>query len=170
MASFLKHTAVVLLVLLASSCSHYQLGNSSQGGEQKLRVWVDPILVEEAISSVAIPLNRELREAIIRSRLYDLSPRRELADRIFKVVLKKQERVSLARRPDDTGLSDVLGLTLVCQYVLFDSDAEVLRTGELEVSGQIFRESGFIESSRQTKPIFLKELADDILHASVLNW
>lgn len=169
MASFYKLTAVVLLVLLTSSCSHYQLGTSSPSGE-KLRVWVDPILVEEAISGVAIPLNRELREAIIRSRLHDLPSQRESADQILKVVLKKQERVSLARRTEDTGLSDVLGLTFVCQYELIRRDAEVLRSGELEVSGQIFRQAGFIESSRQTTPILLRELADDILHASVLNW
>lgn len=156
-----------LLLAIVSGCSHYHLG-SPEYLSDPVSLRIAPVQVEEPIAGVAVALNRELREAAIRNRNFTLTES-EQSLYSLSVVVKYRERESLARRSKDTGLSDVLRLELVAAYKL-EANSVVVKQGELSVDGQIFRDSGFVESSRQRIPSLLRELADDILNDSHLNW
>jgi hypothetical protein len=161
--------SVSLMFGLATSCSHYRMGSPNET-TVPLSIWIEPIVLEESVSGVAIPLNRELREAVIRLSFSRLSKDSAHADRILKITITERQRESLARRSDDTGLSDVLSLKLTAKYVVSDANGLTLKNGEVSVEGQVFRSSGFGESSRQRLPSMLRNLADDILQDSLLNW
>lgn len=172
---FLTKCVVLICALLAlSSCGHYQLGRvrSAPNATQVPRVWIAPVVVEEAIADVALPLNRELRENVIRNRALKLVESKGHADVHLRVTLLSRERDSLARRSDDTGLSDVLRLELFAAYELVDSNhpGTMIRHGKVSVEGQVFRDAGFNESARQRIPAMLRDLADDILQEAFLDW
>ena len=154
---------------LISACSHYRMGSPGEN-EAPLSVWIEPIVMEEAVAGVAVPLNRELREAVIRDGSFRLSRDVSRADRILRVAITRRGRESLARHSDDTGLSDILSLELYAEYAVSDPGGVILKTGEITVEGQVFREAGFGESSRQRLVSMLRDLADDILHDSLLSW
>ena len=165
----LRIFCVVLWIGLASSCSHYQLGSPNQERIQ-LSVWIEPVVMEESVSGVAVPLNRELREAVIRDGAFRLSSDASGADRVIRVTIVRRERESLARHSDDTGLSDILSLEYYADYEVSDAQGEALKTGTIMVEGQVFRTAGFGESARQRQVSMIRELADDILHDSLLSW
>lgn len=158
-----------MIVGLVTSCNHYRMGSPGETSVP-LTIWIEPIVMEESVSDVAIPLNRELREAVIRDGSYRLSGNPAKADRFLKITITARERESLARHSDDTGLSDVLSMELFATYLVTDANDLVLKTGEVSVEGQVFRSSGFSESSRQRLPSMLRDLADDILQDSLLSW
>ena len=159
----------ILCLGLVSACSHYRMGSPGKN-EAPLSVWIEPVIMDESVAGVAVPLNRELREAVIRDGSFRLSSDASRADRILRVTITRRERESLARHSDDTGLSDILSLELYAEYEASDHDGNILKTGEVSVEGQIFREAGFGESSRQRLVSMLRDLADDILHDSLLSW
>jgi hypothetical protein len=161
--------SVFMMLGLVTSCSHYRMGSPGET-TVPLSIWIEPIMMEDSVSGVAVPLNRELREAVIREGTYRLSGDPAHADRFLKITIAKRERESLARHSDDTGLSDVLSLELFAKYLVSDANDRVVKTGEVSVEGQVFRSSGFGESSRQRLPSMLRDLADDILQDSLLSW
>ena len=160
---------LVLLSALAPACSHYKLGKPGDPSAPVL-VWIDPVVLEVPLSGVAIPLNRELREAVIRNGSLMLAGSADEADRVIRVSVSERQRESLARRSTDTGLSDDLSLELVADFELVNEWGEVLEEGRISVTGQIFRDVGFGESTRQRMPAMLRDLANDILQASFLDW
>lgn len=169
MTSFRIFCVLLWVGLTTISCSHYQWGSPNQE-PIPLSVWIEPIVMEESVSGVAVPLNRELREAVIRDGAFRLSGDVSEADRVLRVTITRRERESLARHSGDTGLSDILSLEYYADYEVSDARSEVLKTGEVMVEGQVFRSAGFGESARQRQVSMLRDLADDILHDSLLSW
>ncbi len=169
---FLTRSFWVAIVFFAvAGCGHYQLGRPSHSkGNEPIQVWIAPVMMEEVIAEVAIPLNRELREQVVRNRSLRLVESRQAADKQLWVTVTSRERNSLARRSKDTGLSDVLRLELIAVYSLKSSDSTVSKSGEVSVEGQVFRDPGFNESARQRMPAMLRDLADDILQEAFLDW
>lgn len=159
--------SIVTIGALAS-CSHYRLGSPGEKIDS-LMIWIEPVVMQDSVSGVAISLNRELRESVIRGGHFQMAGSKDHADRILSVVIVRGERESLARS-NDTGLSDVIRVELFAEYDLFDSNGECVKTGRVSIDGQVFRSSGFIESSRQRLPSMLRDLADDILQDSILIW
>jgi len=165
---------VLLLVFLTlSACSHYQAGRPGwhRDTQTRERVWIAPVMMEAIVADVAIPLNRELREQVIRNRRFLLVEDASGADVELWTTIESRERESLARRSDDTGLSDVLRFDLAASYQLRSAGTEeVLKEGKVIVEGQLFREAGFNESARQRLPSMLRDLADDILQEAFMEW
>ena len=170
----ITHKLVLLLAFLSlSACSHYQAGRPGWDGDThtRERIWIAPVKMEEIIADVAIPLNRELREQVIRNRRFVLVEDASIADVELWTTIESRERESLARRSDDTGLSDVLRFDLFASYQLRPTGTgEALKEGEVIVEGQLFRDAGFNESARQRLPSMLRDLADDILQEAFMDW
>jgi len=160
----------VCLAILGG-CSHYQLGRAGQQLNPAVtRVWIAPVIMKEVIAGVAVPLNRELREQVIRDPAIRLVESKDEADVLLHVSVEQRQRESLARRSNDTGLSDVLRLEIVVSYEVLASDGKPLKQGEVSEEGQVFRDAGFNESARQRIPSMLRDLADDILQEAFMDW
>ncbi len=93
-----------------------------------------------------------------------------MADSLLKVSITEQARDSLARVSDDTGLSDVLSVEIIANYVLENTSGDTLREGERVARGQILRDEGFAESFRQTTPALAKSLAEGVIQNAFVTW
>jgi len=171
----MKHLTSSLVFLLIFSgicgCAHYRLGDPQRELlHEQPTIWIVPVLLNDVVADAAIALNRELRERAIRDASLKLVESEANADYVLRVTIEKRSRKSLARRSNDTGLSDVLSLDIVCSYELDKSNGDVVKKGEVESDGQVFRSAGFNESARQRVPSMLRDLADDILQDAFLDW
>lgn len=162
---------VIALLTVLSGCSHYQMGRPGiDPNAPRITVWIAPVLMETAVPDVLIPLQRELREQVIRNTAMRLVEATDNADAELHIVVNELSRQSLARRSDDTGLSDVLRMELTATYQLKTSGGLVSRSGVIHAEGPIFRDAGFQESARQRTPAIVKDLADEILQDAFLGW
>lgn len=162
---------MLALSTLLNSCNHYQMGRPGvDATAAPVRVWIAPVIMDAVVADVLVPLQRELREEVIRNPSMQLvnSPKR--ADAHLHVVVEQLRRETLARRSDDTGLADVMQLELVLRYELRAAEGQVTREGVVNAGGPIFRDAGFAESARQRLPAILNELARDILQAAFFDW
>ncbi|MEQ9825550.1 MAG: hypothetical protein ABQ298_14285 [Puniceicoccaceae bacterium] len=162
---------MLALSTLLNACSHYQMGRPGvDATSAPVRVWIAPVIMDAVVADVMVPLQRELREQVIRNPSMQLVNSPGLADARLHVIVDQLLRETLARRSDDTGLADVMRLELVLRYELEDAEGQVTREGVVDAGGPIFREAGFAESARQRLPAILNELARDILQEAFFDW
>jgi hypothetical protein len=154
---------------LILGCSSYRLGHPGEQWQGRT-IWVDPVILDEALTDLAVPLNRELREAILRSGQQRIAGDRHSADGILSVTIERRTRRALASMAIDTGRADVMQVELAVRYELRSSDGLLLKEGVCEARGQVFREDGFSESLRQRMPSLVRSLARDVLQAALLHW
>lgn len=126
--------------------------------------------MEVAIPEFQVIFTREVRNAVIGSGIYGVTNSRSEADSILKISIMEQTRDSLARVSDDTGLSDVLSVEILANYVLENRSGDTLREGDQIVRGQILREEGFAESFRQTTPALATSLANRVVENAFVTW
>lgn len=126
--------------------------------------------MEVAIPEFQVIFTREVRNAVIGSGIYGVTNSRSEADTILKISIMEQTRDSLARVSDDTGLSDVLSVEILANYVLENRSGDTLREGDQIVRGQILREEGFAESFRQTTPALATSLANRVVENAFVTW
>jgi hypothetical protein len=168
MKTFLFLCGIVGIGILMSGCTNYQLGRPNAPLQE--RIWVLPVKFEVSIADMAVPLNREIREALIGNTAYVLASSRDQADFLLETVVVDRAKTTLARRSDDSGLSDVLGVELAVRFDLKNRQGDSIKTGSIAVRGQLFRDEGFSESSRQRMPSMVRDLAREIVQAAFVAW
>jgi hypothetical protein len=167
-----RFLAVVLtgFCLLASACSHYQLGTQAKLAFSTL--YVAPIENRAMLPQTQAIVETELRSALLKDGRVTLVNSPEAADAVLHVSLVGYDRDVTAANPADTGLAREFALNLRASCTLTDRRTQhsYFTDRKLDVTKAAFTDSGQLQSEYQTIPLLASALADEVAHAVLDVW
>ncbi len=161
-------TLLLAVSLLGSSCSHYQLGDTTEIPFTTLVV--APIKNHATIPQLNQVLNHDLRQAFIKSGKTQLT--NESGDAQLNVTVTRLLRDVAATQSSDTGLARKYTLTLqtVCELVNNTTDTPYFSGRKIEVSLDVFLDSGQTEAETNAIPLLSKKLSEKIADQVLQVW
>lgn len=170
----MRRSALLLLCLagawLAAGCSHYQLGTGSKLTFATL--YVAPVANDTELPQAVAIVSTQLREALLRDSRIQLAASPDDADATLKVRLTRYSREQLTALATDTGRARKFGLDLTAVCTLTDrrSGHVLFADRPVEVTRQIFTDSGQLQAEYDAVPLLAQQLADRVAHAVLDTW
>lgn len=156
------------LGLLLQSCSHYQAGDGSSLPFTTIQV--NPVINQSQAPQINQVLNHDLREAFIRSGKVILESGG--ADAQLNVTLTHYTRENIATNSQDTGLARkyALSLTATCELANARSESPYFNERVVNVSLDIFLDSGQTRAETNAIPLLSKKMAEAISTEVLQTW
>jgi hypothetical protein len=156
--------------LLASGCSHYQLGTAGKLTFSTL--YVAPVENKVMLPQAQALVTTRLRESLLRDGRVGLVNAPEAADATLQVVITDYRREVVAARPDDTGLARKFSLLLGVTCTLRDHRSGKILFADrvISVRRDAFTDSGQLQSEYQALPLLAASLADKVTHTVLDVW
>ena len=167
-----RHTSLVTLFVLCTSCSHYQLGTGAAGKLAFRTLYVEPVANKTLLPQAREIVSTQLREAFARDGRVALVNSPESADATLRVVLTDYHREQASAREDDTGLARKFNLTLGATCTLRDNRAakNLFENRPVAAQREAFTDGGQQQNEYQTLPLLAESLAGKVAHAVLDVW
>jgi len=167
----------LLLLGLASGCSHYQLGTEGKLAFHTL--YIAPVENKAKLPQAVAVITNQLREAFIHDGRVTVVDSPADADATLTVSLATYGRGVTTARPDDTGLARKFNLELVAHCTLRDNRTGTVLFENRPVAAQqqIFAtatphdaDSVQQQAEYQALPLLATSLAQKVAHTTLDVW
>jgi hypothetical protein len=171
--------AILILGLLASGCSHYQLGTEARLPFSTL--YVEPVGNRTTLPQAQAIVSTQLRDAFEKDARVTLVNSPEAADATLTVIITDYHREVAAVREVDTGLASKFNLTLgvVCALTNNRAHSAFFQNRTVTVTRNAFTDNGVpassavgnqLQSEYNTLPLLAQQLADKVSHTVLDVW
>ena len=160
----------LLMSVLCTGCSHYQLGTGAKLAFRTL--YVAPVENKASVPQAREIVGTQIREAFARDARVTLADSPDTADATLTVVLTSYHRDVATVREGDTGLARKFNLTLDTTCTLRDNRGarDFFTSRAVSVQRESFTDSGQLQSEYQTLPLLAESLAAKVTHAVLDVW
>ena len=167
----------LLLLGLASGCSHYQFGTEGKLTFQTL--YIAPVENKAKLPQAVAIITNQLREAFIHDGRVTVVDSPADADATLNVTLATYSRGVTTSRPDDTGMGRKFNLDLLASCTLIDnrSNAALFEGRLIAAQQQIFTtatpsdaDSVQQQAEYQALPLLATGLAQKVAHTTLDVW
>jgi hypothetical protein len=156
--------------LLATGCSHYQLGT---GGRVPFRtLYLEPVTNQAPLPQAEALLATQVRQAFVRDGRIQLVNSPGAADAVLTIVISEYFREVAAVREDDTGLARKFNLTLgvTCTLQPQRGGTPGFEKRPIRAVREAFTDGGQLQSEYQTLPLLADIIARNVVHATLDVW
>lgn len=168
----LTFTAVLslLLLVLASGCRHYSLGNTAELPYQRL--YVAPVVNRSLAPQAQSLVSGQLIEQLMRDPRLTIVSNPEQADAVLEVTLIDYTRNVGATSTDDTYLGRMFELHLVASCSLTNPRDGSVYFSDRIVSAEAssLSDGGFQSNEYQAMPSLARDLAARIVRQATAVW
>ncbi|MCZ6674707.1 MAG: LPS assembly lipoprotein LptE [Verrucomicrobia bacterium] len=153
--------------LMLYGCAHYQAGDGSSAPFSSIQI--SPIKNLSLAPQINQVLNHDLREVFIQRGKVAVENTGEAS---LKVTLTGYNRETVATNSQDTGLARKYALTLSasCDLINRGGNSNYFTERPVEVSVEVFLDSGQTRTETNAIPLLSKKLAEAIANEVLQVW